>query len=405
MWNVLVTTALACSLRARGVRTGRRGVRPRSRLAGPAGRAQGRGHEVLVDQHDLSRHRPRLLGLRAEAVRPRQAGRVMVFQDGAAYIKEDGNCARPHRLRQPHPQGRDAGHGRHLHQPGRGAGPVRERAAPVQPQLRVRRPGRPLCALPARGDPARGGEDGEARAGRQQPRDRRGQLGGDLRLHRRVGAARRLQPRVQHHRHLRRPARRSRLLDPRPQDRAQADARLPAGRLERPQHLRRRLVDGQPGDAPVAGVRRLRREPRVGRRGPQRQARRRDPARRLALALARLPGAHSPRGGVEAAAHDDDPPARGGLARGRRHPRVGARARGGRQGRGGLHHRVGSRPTRRRRPGRGRPRQGPGSRGRGFRSGGEDLRGRCARAGAWCPTTPVAARPSWPTASTPTASP
>ena len=53
-------------------------------------------------------------------------------------------------------------------------------------------------------------------------------------------------------------------LDPRAQDRAQAAAGLSTGRLERPQHLRGRLVDGQPGDAPFAGVRRLRREPRVG---------------------------------------------------------------------------------------------------------------------------------------------
>ena len=62
---------------------------------------------------------------------------------------------------------------------------------------------------------------------RQRPRHRRRQQRGDLRVHRRVGAAGRLHPRVQRHRHLRRPARRQRLPDADPQVRAEADPRLP----------------------------------------------------------------------------------------------------------------------------------------------------------------------------------
>ena len=84
---------------------------------------------------------------------------------------------------------------------------------------------------------------------RQRPRDRGRELRRHLRLQRGLGPARRLQPGVQHDRDLRGPARRPRLPDAGAQDRAQGLARLPAGRLGRPQHLRRRLVARQPGDA------------------------------------------------------------------------------------------------------------------------------------------------------------
>ena len=118
--------------------------------------------------------------------------------------------------------------------------------------------------------------------------------GGDLRLHRGLGTARRLPPRLQHHRHLRRPARRQRLSHARSARSNRSRIRdLPAGRQQRPEHLRRRLVDGQPGDGARADVRRLRREPRLGRRRPQRQARHRDLPRRHALALEGLPDSRS----------------------------------------------------------------------------------------------------------------
>ena len=43
---------------------------------------------------------------------------VMVFQDGHAYVDEDGRLPRAGGLRQPDPQGPDAGDHRHLHQSG-----------------------------------------------------------------------------------------------------------------------------------------------------------------------------------------------------------------------------------------------------------------------------------------------
>ena len=85
----------------------------------------------------------------------------MVFQDGGGYVKRRRELARAGRVRQPDPQGRDAGHGRHLRQPRRRAGGLRSGAAALQPQPRIRQRGRPLRALPARGAPARGGEVAE----------------------------------------------------------------------------------------------------------------------------------------------------------------------------------------------------------------------------------------------------
>ncbi len=55
--------------------------------------------------------------------------------------------------------------------------------------------------------------------------------------------------------------------------RAEADPRLPPGRQQRPEHLRRRLVDGQPGDGAGPDLRRLRGRARLGRRRPRRQRR------------------------------------------------------------------------------------------------------------------------------------
>ena len=67
---------------------------------------------------------------------------------------------------------------------------------------------------------------------RQRPRHRRLEQRRDLRLHRGVGTAGRLPPRVQRHRQLRRPARRGPLSDAHSQDRAQADPHFPPGRHE-----------------------------------------------------------------------------------------------------------------------------------------------------------------------------
>ena len=65
---------------------------------------------------------------------------------------------------------------------------------------------------------------------------------------------------------------------------------------QRPEHLRRRLVDGEPGDGAGADVRRLRSEARVGRGRPQRQARDRDLPRRDDVAVEGLAGAGEGRG-------------------------------------------------------------------------------------------------------------
>ena len=56
---------------------------------------------------------------------------------------------------------------------------------------------------------------------------------------------------------------------PHPQDRAKTDPRVPPGRTKRSEQLHRQLVARQPGDAVGAGIRRLRRQPRVGRRRAQ----------------------------------------------------------------------------------------------------------------------------------------
>ena len=140
------------------------------------------------------------------------------------------------------------------------------------------------------------------------------------------------------------PARRQRLPGADPQDGAEADPRLPAGRLERPEQLHRQLVHRQPGHAVGARVRRLRRQPRVGRRRAQLPARDGDLSRRAALAVARLAGADQgqPRGQVAPGRLPDADPRRGVAARERGPPRH-RRAGGERQGRAVLQ-RAGQQP-------------------------------------------------------------
>ena len=175
----------------------RRGVHARPRLAAAGRRAEGHGHQVHMDQQDLSRHGPRLLGLRPGAVQAREA-RLRDGVPGRAGVRQRrGRLAHADRLRQPDPEGRDAGHHRHLHQSRRAAGArSREAAEPLQPQLRIRRPERPLRALSDRGDPARGRQAVQAVARPERPRHRRRQFRRHRRLHRGLAAARRLPPRA-----------------------------------------------------------------------------------------------------------------------------------------------------------------------------------------------------------------
>ena len=134
---------------------------------------------------------------------------------------------------------------------GRVQGAVGRRARSDEPQLRVRLGERRLRALPARRDAAARREDARPDAvdrsersrdcGQQQRRDRGVRRG--------VAAAGRVPPRLQRDRHLRRPARRQRVPGADPQDRAQADPHLPAGRAQRSEQLHRQLVHRQPGHA------------------------------------------------------------------------------------------------------------------------------------------------------------
>ena len=180
---------------------------------------------------------------------PAKPACLYVNQDGVQYKRPDG-------LRRADPQEGNAGRDRRVRHARPGQGPLRARrsigsiAASNTTAWATTTFG--SCwksCLPevekkttADGRPIRLSHDGNDRCigGCQQRRD--------LRVHGGVGAARRLPPRLQRDRHLRRPARRQRLSDPDPQVRAEADPHLPPGRQLRPEHLRRRLVDGQPGD-------------------------------------------------------------------------------------------------------------------------------------------------------------
>ena len=74
------------------------------------------------------------------AVRRREAGRVMVFQDGDGYVNADGTIRVPIVFDNLIHKKRDAGDDRHLHQPGHiaGSGAARRSLEAQQPQLRVR---------------------------------------------------------------------------------------------------------------------------------------------------------------------------------------------------------------------------------------------------------------------------
>ena len=131
---------------------------------------------------------------------------VMIFQDGIQYKAPAVFDKLIARKAIPVMVGVFVMHGRVKARP-------RRRPRSLQPQLRVRRPRRQLRPVPARGAAAGGGEDARARAveGSQRPRHRRLQQRRHRRVHRGLGAARRLPPRLQRHRHLRRPPRRQQL--------------------------------------------------------------------------------------------------------------------------------------------------------------------------------------------------
>ena len=210
------------------------------------------------------------------------------------YVDQDGvQFERPRRPRQPDRARGAARHHRRLRDAGR-----RQRrrpqggARPLQPQLRVRRTRGCLLPVAAGRGPARGGDEvdrgrpaGAPLPLRQRPRDR----GLEQRRHRGVqcgvGASRGLQPGLQRHRHLHRPARRRQVTRPLSASTSRSRSASSCRTARRPEHLRRRLVDGQPDDGAGAGVLGLRGEPRVGRRPPQRKAHHVAPSRRAALGL------------------------------------------------------------------------------------------------------------------------
>ena len=200
---------------------------------------------------------------------------VMVFQDGLQYSAPIVFDNLIHAKAIPR-DGRRVRHAR----PRPGA--VGRCARSHEPELRVRLGERRLRALPARRASAARRQDPrvEPLERSERPRDCRQQQRRDCRVRRRLAAARRLPPCVQRDRHLRRTARRQRVSRPHPQDRAQTDPRLSAGRPQRSEQLHRELVRRQPGHAVGARVRGLRRASRVGRRRAQLAARDRALSRR-----------------------------------------------------------------------------------------------------------------------------
>ena len=111
----------------------------------------------------------------------------------------------------------------------------------------------------------------------------------------RLGTPRRLRQgpvldrQLHQHRQRRVPARgRPQLPGPRPQDTEEADPRLPAGRRQRPRQRPRQLAARQPHAREFPRVRRVRLSLRVRQGLPQQSPRPGDPARHVALAVARL---------------------------------------------------------------------------------------------------------------------
>ena len=109
-----------------------RSLRDASRQPRAAGRAEGHGQaDAAVGEQDLRGHEARLVGLRAGAVQAGEPGRGhgLPGRRRPQGLRADG-------LRQPDRQGRHAGHGRHLHQPGH----ARRRAARTAASSTTRSP-------------------------------------------------------------------------------------------------------------------------------------------------------------------------------------------------------------------------------------------------------------------------
>ena len=166
-----------------------------------------------------------------QAVRPGQAG-LRLRQSGRRAVQRAGG------LRRADPQEGDAGHDRRVRHARPGEGAERRRrstastAASNTTASATTTPGscsKNCCRRSRSRRRATAGAIRLSKSGNDRGIGGASQRG-DLRLHRGLGAARCLPPRVQRHRHLRRPARRQRLSDAHPQVRAEADPRLPAGR-------------------------------------------------------------------------------------------------------------------------------------------------------------------------------
>ena len=180
---------------------------------------------------------------------PAKPACLYVNQDGIQYNAPAVFDELIHKKEMPVTIGVFVMHGRVKAPSGRGA-------RSLQPQLRIRRPRRRLRPVPARGAAARGREEDDRRtAGRSGSRsdgnDRA--IGGSssgaicafTAAWERPDAFRRVFSAIGTYVGLR-GGNDYPTLDP--QVRAEADPRLPPGRQRRPEHLRRRLVDGQPGD-------------------------------------------------------------------------------------------------------------------------------------------------------------
>ena len=169
---------------------------------------------------------------------PSKPACLMIFFDGHAYVGLKGNYRIPYvfdnliyRREMPVTIGVFINPG-HTARP---EGGLRRRLGRPhhQPPRRIQRAGRQILQAHRR-RAAAGLEQAVQHLRRtRRPRDLRGQLGRDLRLHRGLAPARPVPQGHQHHRQLHQHHGRSRLSRPDPPERAQADPHLPAGRRER----------------------------------------------------------------------------------------------------------------------------------------------------------------------------
>ena len=161
--------------------------------------------------------------------------------------ERQGRLPRADRLRQPDPPEGDAGDHRHLHQPGHVPPPPDADKGAKGRRTAASSTTRSPTSMPASCEKEILPEVGktlQAAPGRRGPGDLRHQLRRHLRLHRRLGAAGPVQQGAEPRRQLHQHPRRRRLSRPDPQDGAEADPRLPPGRLQRPRQPARQLAAG-----------------------------------------------------------------------------------------------------------------------------------------------------------------